>query len=281
MDEDPQLWKLKYEDLNNFEFFEKYAFTIPFVKDSVEYLLTIRYKFENYITEKLHSTNKKTPSPRIITTTETKGQPITRENYREIVNLEKIKSIDLLNKNEVLFYEKLNNLIRLQINRMRLHQELSGINIRNQINYGEQEQILLDDIERKENLIWLGTKDQLVLLINELEKNNYFDSADKEKIVRLFRDSSGKSFNRIKKEMVKWQGKKTELSMLIKGLSNGANKLLANEHIWVKTAKCFFDENGMQLNPSRLAVAYQKGQPKTKEVLNNIIKTIKSLEPTI
>lgn len=277
MDEDPQLWKLKYEDLNNFEFFEKYAFTIPFVKDSVEYLLTIRYKFENYITEKLHSTNKKTHSPRIITTTETKQQPITRENYREIVNLEKINTMELLSKSEALFYDKLNNLIRLQMNRMRLHQELSGINIRNQINYGGQEQILLDEHEKKENLIWLGTKEQLQLLLVELTANKFIAGGDKERVLRLFCDNTGKTFNRIKKEMVRWQGKQTELSLLIKDFSEGSNKLLSNEHIWAKTTNCFLDQNGKQLKSNNLGVAYQKG--KRNEILADIIKKVKLLQP--
>lgn len=280
MEDDPQLWKIKYEDLNNFEFFEKCAFTIPFVKDSVEYLLTIRYKFENYVTNKIHTAKKKLVPTKAESLPKNSNQIIPFNNFREIVNLEQIRMLDILDKREAIFYDKLNNLIRLQMNRMRLHQELPGINIKNQINYGGEEQVTLNVKEVKENLIWLGSKEQLKLLIEELTDNKFLAAADKEKVLRLFCDNSGKTFNRIKKEMVRWLGKKTELSLLINTATDGSNKLLSNEHIWSRTAKCFLDENGKQLNPKSLGVAYQKGNPKTKELLADIIKKVKIFKPT-
>lgn len=278
MDDDPQLWKIKYEDLNNFEFFEKCAFTIPFVKDSVEYLLTIRYKFENYVTNKIHTAKKKLVSNKTTNLSKTNNQLIPINSYREIVNLEQIRMLDILDKREAMFYDKLNNLIRLQMNRMRLHQELPGINIKNQINYNGEEQVILNVKEIRENLIWLGSKEQLQLLIEELITNKFLAAADKERVLRLFCDNSGKTFNRIKKEMVRWQRKNTELSMMIKEFSEGSNKLLSNERIWARTAKCFLDQNGKQLKPNNLGVAYQKG--KRNELLGSIVKKIKLLQPT-
>ena len=191
----------KNENLKNFEFFERYALAIPFVKDSVEYLLTIRYKFDNYVTNKIHTSKKKLVSDKTTIHSKPSNQIIPIRNYREIVNLEQIRMLDILDKREVMFYDKLNNLIGLQMNRMRLHQELPGINIRNEINYGGEEQVILNVKEIKENLIWLGSKEQLQLLIEELTNNDFLTASDKKKALRLFCDRSGKTFNKIQKEL--------------------------------------------------------------------------------
>lgn len=279
MDDDPK-WKLKYEDFNNFEYFEKNALTIPYVMASVEYLLSVRYKFENYVSEKVHSLNKKHIPNKSINLSQNSHQLVPLSNYKEIVNLEQIRMYDILDKRESVFYDKLNNLIRFQMNRMRLHQELTGMNLRNQINFGNEEQVILSIDEIKENLVWLGSKDQLQLMIDELTANKFLAAFDKERVLRLFCDNTGKTFNRIKKEMVRWQGKQTELSMLINAATEGSNKLLSSEHIWARTAKSFLDQNGKMLDPKRLGVAYQKGNPKSKGILTGIINKIKLLQPS-
>ena len=68
--------------------------------------------------------------------------------------------------------------------------------------------------------------------------------------------------------------------MLIKAATEGSNKLLSSERIWARTAKCFLDQNGKQLNSKNLGVAYQKGQPQSKEILSEIIIRVKLTLPT-
>lgn len=278
MKEEISIWQLKYEDFNRFEVFEQSALAIPFVKESVEYLLTIRYKFENYVTEKIYNPKKKityhnTYPPK------KENKQLTGINYnQEPAHLEQLKALGILDERESDFFDKLNNLIRLQMNRMRLHQEFPNINIRNQISYSNEDQIYLTEKEKKENLIWLGSRDQLELLLTELIDKKYH--GEKEKLLGLFCDMNGRSFTRAKKEKTKWHKHNSELAFLIRLLISGSNKLLSAESIWVKTSKCFNDNNGKTITPKSLSVSSQKGNPKTQDELKSIVEKVKSLKPT-
>jgi hypothetical protein len=258
MNDDPSLWKLKYEDLKNFEFYENYALTIPFVKESVEYLLIIKYKFQNYITEKL--------------TKNTKPQIINLESLEKTEELEKYLDIP-----ERIFLQKLRNLIQCQMSKINLHNNYPNVQIRNIQNYLLQEHPTKNVETAKERLIWMESIEKLKALIQALKENGFIERTQTEKILSVFCDKKGNTFNTLSKEMITWNKQKSELAYLMRLLIDAKYRMLADREIWVKVSKCIVDKDGNAIKPNSLAVSSQKGNPKSKELINSIVDKVKNL----
>lgn len=95
-----------------------------------------------------------------------------------------------------------------------------------------------------------------------------------ENVISNFCDNNGILFTATQKQKIRWCKKITELVTFIGEMVNSKNKCIAGEEIWVKVCKCFINEGGNELNPDSLAVTYQKANPKSKELIIKIIKTI-------
>ncbi len=110
MDEDYRLRKFTKEDLTNFNYIQEKASAFPFVKDSLEYLLDVLYRFENYVVEKIIFRNKRQLKLR-------------KNNFSENTDLIKIvdrieEYSDELSIDERLFISKTRNLITHQMRRL-------------------------------------------------------------------------------------------------------------------------------------------------------------------
>lgn len=123
MDDEYRLIKFTKEDLTNFNYIEERARNFPFVKDSLEYLLDVLYRFENYVVEKIIFRNKRQLKLR-------------KNNFSDTTDLIKIvdrieEYSDELSIDERLFILKIRNLITHIMRRLHVDGLYSKSRLRN------------------------------------------------------------------------------------------------------------------------------------------------------
>lgn len=132
MDEDYRLRKFTKEDLANFNYIEERTSSFPFVKDSLDYLLDVLYRFENYVVEKIMFRNKRQLKLR-------------KNNFSDKTALIKIvdrieEYSDELSIDERLFISKIRNLITHQMRRLHVNSLYAESRLRNKSLYLLEEQ---------------------------------------------------------------------------------------------------------------------------------------------
>ncbi len=123
MNEEYRLRKFTKEDLANFNYIEERAWAFPFVKDSLDYLLDVLYRFENYVVEKIIFRNNRQLKLR-------------KNNFSDNTDLIKIvdrieEYSDELSIDERLFISKIRNLITHVMRRLHVEGLYSKSRLRN------------------------------------------------------------------------------------------------------------------------------------------------------
>jgi len=129
MDDDYRLWKFTNEDLNNFEKIEKQVLTMPYIMDSVEYLLSVIYRFENYVVDKITEGSKKGLRLRVVGKNRENDSNIIRildevEQYEEHLSIE-----------ERIYISKIKNLMRYLLKNLHVNAAYTHLQIRNNTSY--------------------------------------------------------------------------------------------------------------------------------------------------
>lgn len=124
MDDEYRLRKFTKEDLANFNYIEERVRNFPYVRDSLEYLLDVLYRFENYVVEKIIFRNKRQLKLR-------------RNNLSDNADLIKIvdrieEYRDELSIDERLFISKIRNLITHLMRRLHVDGLYSKSRLRNE-----------------------------------------------------------------------------------------------------------------------------------------------------
>lgn len=268
MKDDHHYGEFKNEYIGQFEGIQKRALELPYVKDSIEYLLTIAYGFENYIVEKIAERDKTGLVLKKIETDAAGGSNL-------FLILERIKEYEEhLTIQERLFIIKIKNLIELQIKKMRLHTVFPENHIRNRTPFIIVENQKLTEANKKERIVWLAEKEEAEKLIKHLHQNRFIDETDADICLSIFCGKDGELFKKENPVTVKWNGKNSELTYLIRKLSGGSGKFITDDEVWVKVSKWFLDKNGKELKPNSLSVSSQKGNPKSKAVIDAIVKDL-------
>lgn len=266
MDEEYRLRKFTKEDLTKIDQIEEKTYAYIFVKDSLEYLLNVLYRFDNYVVEKSIYGGKEEWRLR-------KNKSNDKGDLISIVD--RIEEYgDELSAEERVFIYKVRNLITHQMRRLQVDEMFLKSRLKNKNNYLLEEHKLDKSENRKDRIIWLGSKEVLIKLTNEWMKNQFIDDQDKDKVISNFCDKNGELFTQVRKEKIQWCKKITELVIFIGEMANSKIKFIASEEIWVKVCKCFLNKDGAELNADSLAVTYQKAKPKSK---NDIIKIISKI----
>lgn len=266
MEEEYHLRKFTKEDLNNFNNIEEKALAFPFVKDSLDYLLNVLYRFENYVVEKICYGNKEEWRLKHTRTTDKTDliSIVDRiEEYGEELSIE-----------ERIFISQVKNLITHQMRRLHIDELYPKSRLKNKNIYLLEEHKPDKGENKKERLLWLVSKEVLEKLVIEWEENHFIEEDNREKVTSNFCDKNGELFTQGPKVKIRWCKKITELVVFIGEMVNSKFKYIADEDIWVKVCKCFVKKDGSELNPDSLAVTYQKAKPKSKELILKIIKTI-------
>lgn len=123
MEEEYRLRKFTKEDLANFNYIEERAWSFPLVRDSLDYLLDVLYRFENYVVEKIIFRNKRQLKLR-------------KNNFSDSTDLIKIvdrieEYSDELSIDERLFISKIRNLITHVMRRLHVDGLYSKSRLRN------------------------------------------------------------------------------------------------------------------------------------------------------
>jgi len=268
MKDDHHSGEFNHDYIGQFEGIQKRALEIPYVKDSIEYLLTMVYGFENYIVEKIAERDKTGLLLKKIETDASGGSNV-------FLILERIKEFEEhLTIQERLFIIKIKNLIELQIKKLRLHTVFPENHIRNKTLFLLDEKPGQDEVIKKERIVWLAGREKAELLVTQLQKNNFIDATDANICLSIFCGKEGELFTSENPVKVKWNGKNSELTYLIRKLSGGSGKFITDDEVWVKVSKWFLDKNGKELKPNSLSVSSQKGNPKSKAVIDAIVKDL-------
>ncbi len=266
MDEDYRLRNITKEDLANFNNIEQKALALPFVKDSVDYLLSVLYRFENYVVEKMSHGNNEEWRLR---------QTKTNEKTDLISIVDRIDEYgDELSLEERVFISKVKNLITHQMRRLHADDMYPKSRLKNKNTLLLEEHIRDKSENKKDKIVWLVSKEQLEKLIIEWQKNQFIEEKNVEKVISNFCDINGELFSTTQKDKIRWCKKITELVAFIGEMVNSKFKFIAGDEIWVKVCKCFINNDGSELNHYSLAVAYQNAKPKSKGSILKIIKTI-------
>lgn len=266
MDEEYRLRKITKEDLANFNYIEEKALAFPFVKDSVDYLLNVLYRFENYVVEKIIYGNKEEWRLR---------QKRTNDKTDLISIVDRIDEYgDELSLEERFFISQVKNLITHQMRRLHADDMYPNSKLKNKNTLLIQEHNKDKSENKKDRIVWLVSKEQLEKLIIEWQKNQFIEEKNTEKVISNFCDTTGELFTTVTKEKIQWCKDITELVLFIGEMVNSKFKLIAGDEFWVKVCKCFFNKDGNELKPESLAVTYQKAKPKSKEKILKIVKTI-------
>ena len=268
MSDEYRLPKFIKENISDFEQIEKQALALPYVKDSIDFLLSVLYEFEKYVIEKINYGDKQ--GLRLLINDDKsfeKNNPISIvdriEQYEHELSLE-----------ERFFAAKVKTLITHQMRRLHIDESYPKSRLKNK-NLLLLEEPKTDKSENKRNrIVWLGSKEVLEKLIVEWEKNQFIEGSNTEKVKSNFCDKNGELFTSALKEKIRWCKKLSELVVFMGEMVNSKFKFIASDEIWTKVCKCFVNKDGIELNPDSLAVNYQKAKPKSKELILKIIKSI-------
>lgn len=268
MKDDHHSGEFKNEYIGQFEEIQKRALGIPYVKDSIEYLLTIAYGFENYVVEKIADRDKTGLLLKKIEKDAAGGSNV-------FLILEQIKEFEEhLTIHERLFIIKIKNLIELQIKKMRLHTVFPENHIRNRNRFLLEENPVQVEAIKKERIVWLAGKEKAEMFMALLQKHHFINEMEIEICLSIFCGKDGELFTKVNPIKIKWNGKNSELAHLIRKLSDGSEKYITNDELWVKVSKWFLDKNGKELKPNSISVSSQKGNPKSKALLDAIVSSV-------
>lgn len=270
MNDDYQTGKFSSDYIDKFESIQKRALELPYVKDSIEYLLTIVYGFENYIVEEISVRDKTGLVLKKIENNLDSGPNV-------FLILERIKEFEEhLTIKERLFILKMKNLIELQIRKMRLHTVFPENQIRNRTRYLLPEHTAQNESIKRERIIWLAGKEKAEKLVTLLQKNKFCDTTGADIFLSIFCGKDGELFSKENPGKIRWNGLISELTYLIRKLVGAGVNFITDDEVWVKVSRYFVQKNGNTLKPKNLAVSSQKGNPKNKAVIEAIIKAIES-----
>ena len=265
MSDDYRLAKFTKEQ---FEQIKQNAMDIPLVKDSIDYLLEVLYEFEQYVIENISYGDKQGFRLRI-----NNNNTIEKNNPLSIVD--RIEEYETeLSLEQRVFAANVKSLITHQMRRLHIDEMYPRSRLKNKKNYLLEEKKPDISENKKTRIVWLASKEELEKLINEWIKNDFIKDSSIEKVICNFCNVNGELFTSIPKQKIRWCKKITELVVFISEMVNSKYKIIAGEEIWVKVCKCFEKKDGNGLNPDSLAVSYQKANPKSKELILKIIKTI-------
>ncbi len=268
MKDDHHTGEFNHDYIGKFEGIQKRALEIPYVKDSVEYLLTIAYEFENYIVEKIADRDKTGLVLRKIETDAAGGSNV-------FLILERIKEFEEhLTIKERLFIIKIKNLIELQLKKLKLHTVFPENHIRNRARILLAENSEQVEAIKKERIVWLAGKEKAERLVALLQKHHFIDETDADICLSIFCGKDGELFTKENPIKIKWNGLNSELTYLIRRLTGGGGRFITDTELWVKVSRWFLDKNGKALKANNLSVSSQKGKPKTKSVIDAIIKEL-------
>ncbi|QQS34775.1 MAG: hypothetical protein IPM56_10925 [Ignavibacteriales bacterium] len=266
MDDEYQARKFTKEDLDQFNNIEEKALTFPLAKESLEYLLNVLYKFENYVVEKICYGNQE----------EWRLKQTRRNERTDILGIvDRIEEYgDELSMEERLFILRVKNLITHQMRRLHVDElyPKSRLRNRNVLLLAEHKPDKAEN--KKERIVWLSSKEVLQRLINEWKGNHFIEESNSEKVMSNFCDKDGVLFTAAHKEKIRWCKNNTELVTFIGEMAFSKFKCIAGDEIWAKVCKCFLSKDGKEMKPGSLAVTYQNCKPKNRELILNIIKTI-------
>ena len=263
-----QLEKFTEKELENFENLRGQAFAKLYVIDSLDYLLLMAYRFEEYVVEKIDKQGKQYL---VLKKNENKG--INNFSYAEILNRIE-ENFELLNPKEQKYYLKLKDLFSLQAGRMQLYQSFPNTQARNIANLLLPEHIEVKEDNKKEKLIWLGELEQAKLLIEEWKKYKFIGKIDTEKVLSMFCDMNGESFSNFKREIIIWDGTDSELTLFFRKMTEQPYKLVSAKQIWQKLSNCFLNSDGDALKPKSLSVSSQKAKPRTSDTIEAILREV-------
>ena len=134
----------------------------------------------------------------------------------------------------------------------------------------------------KDKLVWLGSKNQLIKLLHELQeydfiRNNLEKDPDCEKMLSHFVDKDNKPFTNIKSSAkIRLVKKISDLLYLYANIAFVTNKLLSDDLIWIKTEKIFIKRDGSKLNNKNLSASYHllsdMERPTLDSIINGVLK---------
>ena len=269
MSDEYRLPKFTKEQLIDFKEIEKQAMAIPYVKDSIDFLLSVLYELEKYVIEKISDGNRQ--GLRLLI-----NENKSFEKSNPITIVDRIEQYqDELSFEEKLIAENVKTLITHQMRRLHVDEMYPKSRLKNKnILLLEEHNPGKNEI-KKERLIWLAGRGKLLLLISEWNKNQFIKETEPEKVIGNFCDNNGEKFTTLEKHKILWIRKITELVVFISEMATNRYKFITSEDIWVKVCKCFVNKDGSELNPDSLAVTYQKAKPKSKGLIIKIIDSIR------
>ena len=189
--------------------------------------------------------------------------------------LERIEdNTENLNMKEKIYFYKIKQLIELQLSKIELHINYPNVLLLNAGNYKTEQNETLKEEIKKERIVCLTEKEIIEKLIDAWKKNSFIDNIETEKILSIFCDIYGNLFTTYPKEKMKWNKRQSELTYFFRLLIDPSNKIISDNKIWVKVSKCFLVNDVKSLMPSSLAVSSQKGNPKSKDLIKRIVKSL-------
>ncbi len=136
-------------------------------------------------------------------------------------------------------------------------------------------------IKNSDKIIWVGTKEQLKLLLIKLQNNDFIENIlteDKECLNYLscFVDKNFNNFSDIKPDKIRWNTNASELAYLIGELTKSKSKsLIHGSKKWVITSKVFKSQYNTEITPGSLRSSYNKKTISANQnELNRIIEAV-------
>jgi len=252
------------DDLKNFDRIKKHISGLPAGIDVINFLMDVLSDLEGYVLERLIESGK--------TELILKKNKITNRMDLEGI-LTRVKQYsEFMILDERLFLFKIEKELQHQFVKMDLNIRYP---VQIQPSLLKNPSVYQSHFSNKDNIIWLGEKEKLALLINLLQNHSFIDHQPVENVLTIFCNSKGELFSDLPRTAIRWCSYKTELIYITNLLRSNKYNLVADKEIWVRISKNFIDKNSQPLNPRRLSSDFQKCKPKNNAELETIAASVK------